>query len=89
MARDQATYRSARRNRCIRQEHGVWGSDWYYVQHKKEVHRYEPAMKQERKVATTSGGVHELLKRGDYAGAVRKFFNRQRGAKGATGIGGG
>lgn len=89
MARDPATYRSARRNKCIREDRMLWTSDWYYSQHRQEAHRYEPAMKQERKPATTTGDVHRLLKRGDYAGAVRKFFNRQRGAKGATGIGGG
>jgi hypothetical protein len=83
MSRDASTYRGSRRNACLRERpKSTWGPDWYYSAHNKDVHRYEPAMRVTRKKATTSGGVHELLKRGDYAGATRAFFapRVQRGA---------
>lgn len=30
MARDASTYRAARRNLCIRDQHQMWGRNWYY-----------------------------------------------------------
>jgi hypothetical protein len=93
MSRDASTYRGARRNRCIRKEKMVWGPAWYYSAHDNahayprgfvgdtRAARYLPAEKQERKPATTTGGTHEFIRRGDYAGAVKAFFGN-RGAAG-------
>lgn len=77
MARDASTYRGARRNYCIRERKMMWGPDWYYSGHNKDAHKVIPwDGRAKRKAPTTTSGVHELLKRGDYAGAVRRFFKR-------------
>jgi hypothetical protein len=89
LMRAKETYRGYRRNQCIRVEHGVWGPDWYYTRHRKEAHKTIPAERVKRKLATTSGGVHEFLRRRDYAGAVKHFFKRGGGERRtkATGLG--
>lgn len=86
MARDGSTYRGARRNECIRGETKfVWGPDWYYSRHRnpctgtlRDPDRvaavYAPAQRYQRKKATTTNIVHQLLKRGDYAGAMRAVY---------------
>ena len=65
-----------------------WGAEWYYANHmnapqwavdcgldtKNNAAIYVRAKKQERKLALGSGNIHAMLKRGDYAGAVNKFF---------------
>lgn len=91
MAREASTYRGARRNFCIRDRKMVWGPDWYYGQHRnvpdwalEKVGRnnnrpiYIQAQRVERKSRTGKGGIHELLRRGDYAGAIRKAFGGWR-----------
>lgn len=96
--RDASTYRGARRNRCIRLERCMWGPEWYYDSHRNNPRWaiaagkappnnqspiYMPRQAREgRKPATTSNAVHALLRRGDYAGAVRQFFSRKGKASG-------
>jgi hypothetical protein len=92
MARDRSTYRSSRRNYCIRELKTVWGPNWYYKDHRNapewwvDGNPYHssanqnpihiPAKKVERKQALGKGDIHAMLKRGDYAAAVRKMYDR-------------
>lgn len=91
MARDASTYRGARRNYCIRERHLMWGPDWYYKAHtnaprwaeaqvgsNNQRAIYIPAERAMKKRETGKGGIHELLKRGDYAGAIRRAFGGWR-----------
>lgn len=74
--RDASTYRGARRNRCIRELKSVWGPEFYYARFDQSALKREKATNQKRKAATSHGGVHMLLRRGDYGAAVRSFFKK-------------